>query len=461
MLFKFNALMRRDYKDDYSPYSFSFDMSQDASQYPDTIGNISHGMYITFCNFISIVKKIAEVRYVRDEDEEYDDSKCGLPLSFKNCSIEIEDGIEKLGLYYINDEHKVLTLLCNDQAVKIRYDLIVESEDKSTQVHCGIMARVKCPNICDYLANHLALFMMADRNVQASDKQHEILDEIYDSKSFDEIKEHYSSGLAIVLEMTKTYDVILINCRTSGDIEDPSTYEWLYDRITEYKDKYGFKNRFVNLNFIRDDDFNVSCKFIEEDNPFDKNMLKRLMELYGSVMKEDTLKRLIGLHDTIVNSDSDDPDDMEIGGATAIPLEEGDTPDDIRAKIKAALDARGIGSIVSSDELADKIMEARENQSSGGIYFGSVTASSDGTIGVPDGISLSAEDINYFVNELHNTDKPHALIRATLDKIRENPGLKNVSDELLISILKEAIIEYADPEIMSSLDNFKPDEEDE
>ena len=106
-------------------------------------------------------------------------------------------------------------------------------------------------------------------------------------------------------------------------------------------------------------------------------------------------------------------------------------------------------------------MEARENQSKGGIYFGSLTANDDGTINKPDGISLSAEDINYFVNELHNTDRPHALIKATLAKIRENPGCKYVSVGILLHILKEAIIEYADPEIMSSLDNFKPDEEDE
>ena len=447
MLFKFNALMRRDYKDDYTPYGFSFDMSQDISQYPDTIGNISHGMYYVFTRFISIMKKIAEVKDAQSEDEEYDPNNYGLPLHFKSCSLDIEDGIEKLGLYYINDEHSVLTLLCNDQAVKIRYDLIVESEDKSTRINCGIMARIKCPNICEYLANQLVIFMMVDRNIQANeDKQNKTLDEIYDRKSLDEIREHYSSGLGIVFEMTKDFDVVLINCRKSGNIEDAASYEWLYDRIDEYKNTYGFKNRFVDLNFIRDPDFEVSVNnFDEEEDPFEhRNLLKHLQEL----------------HDMIVNSDSDDPETIA-EGATAIPLEEDDSPDDIKAKIKAALDAKGIGRLVSSDELADKIMEARENQSKGGIYFGSLTANDDGTINKPDGISLSAEDINYFVNELHNTDRPHALIKATLAKIRENPGCKYVSDGILLHILKEAIIEYADPEIMSSLDNFKPDEEDE
>ena len=447
MLFKFNALMRRDYKDDYSPYSFSFDMSQDISQYPDTIGNISHGMYYVFTRFLSMMKKIAEVKDVQSEDEEYDENNYGLPLHFKSCSLEIEDGIEKLGLYYINDEHNVLTLLCNDQAIKIRYDLIVESEDKSTKVNCGIMARIKCPNICEYLANRLVIFMMSDRNIQMNeDKQSKTLDEIYDRKSLDEIRDHYSSGLSIVFEMTKDFDAILINCRKSGAIEDASSYEWIYDRIDEYKSTYGFKNRFVDLNFIRDTDFEVSAhNFDEEEDPFERtNMIKHLQKL----------------HDMIVNSDSDDPEAIT-SGATAIHLEEDDSPDDIKAKIKATLDAKGIGMLVNSDELADKIMDARESQGKGGIYFGSLTANSDGTINKPDGISLSSEDINYFVNELHNTDRPHALIKATLDKIRENPGLKYVSDEILLQILKEAIIEYADPEIMANLDNFKPDEEDE
>ena len=172
------------------------------------------------------------------------------------------------------------------------------------------------------------------------------------------------------------------------------------------------------------------------------------------------IEKLKELHDMIVNSDSDDPETIS-GGVTAIPLEEGDTPDDVRAKIKEALDAKGFGKILDSDTIVDKIMEARENQSTGGVYFGSISAGPDGEISRPNGISLSAENINYFINELHNTDRPHALIKATLNKIRENPGLKDVSDELLISILKEAIIEYADPEIMSNLDNFKPDKEDE
>ena len=445
MLFKVNALMRRDYKDDYSPYSFSFDMSQDISQYPDIIGNISHGMYYTFISFLSMMKKIAEVKDIRD-GEEYDEEDYGLPLYFKSCSLEIEDGTEKLGLYYINDEYRVLTLLCNDQAVKIRYDLIVESEDKSTQVHCGIMARIKCPNICEYLDNQLVIFTVKNRDVRVNDKQSAVLDDIYDRESFAELRDHYNPGLSVVLEMTKDFDVILINCRKSGDVEDPYTYEWICDRIDVYKSTYGIKNRLVSLNFIRDPDFNVSAhNFIEEMN---------------SVERASILKNLQELHDMIVNSDSDDSE--TIGeGVTAIPLEEDDSPDDIKAKIKAALDAKGIGRLVSSDELADKIMDARENQSKGGIYFGSLTANTDGTINKPDGISLSAEDINYFINELHNTDRPHALIKATLAKIRENPGCKYVSDEILLHILKEAIIEYADPEIMSNLDNFKPDEEDE
>ena len=445
MLFKFNALMRRDYKDDYSPYSFSFDMSQDISQYPDTIGNISHGMYHVFTSFLSMMKRIAEVKDMRD-DTEYDENNYGLPLYFKSCSLEIEDGIEKLGLYYLNETHTTLTLLCNDQATRIRYDFIVESDDKSAQIHCGVVARIKCPNICDYLANRLVVFMMADRNVQSNEKQNEIMDNIYDSDSYTKIRDFYSPGLSVVLEMTKTYDVILINCRKSGDIEDASTYEWICDHIDAYKSTYKFKNRFTNLNFIRDPDFDVSAhNFDEEEDPFERT---------------DMLKRLKELHDMIINSDSDDPETIS-EGVTAIPLDVGDTSDDIRAKIKEALDAKGFGKILDSDAIVDKIMEAKENKSPGGIYFGSISASPDGEISRPDGISLSAENINYFINELHNTDRPHALIKATLDKIRENPGLKNVSDELLISILKEAIIEYADPEIMSSLDNFKPDEEDE
>lgn len=446
MLFKFNALMRRDYKDDYSPYSFSFDMSQDISQYPDTIGNISHSMYYTFYHFISLMKKIAGMSDMRDDDEEYDEDDYGLPLYFKSCSLEIEDGIEKLGLYYLNETHTTLTLLCNDQAIRIRYDLTIESEDKSAQIHCGVMARVKCPNICEYLDNQLVVFMMKNRDVRSNDKQTKTMEKIYDSKSIDELRDHYSSGLGVVLEMTKEYDVILVNCRKSGDIEDASTYEWLYDRINEYKNTYGFNNRFANLNFIRDPDFNVSASsFDEEENPFERT---------------NTLMRLKELHDMIVNSNSDDSDIIS-EGVTAIPLDEGDTPDDVRAKIKEALDAKGFGKILDSDAIVDKIMEAKENQNPGGIYFGSISAGPDGEISRPDGISLSAENINYFINELHNTDRPHALIKATLDKIRENPGLKYVSDGLLLSILKEAIIEYADPEIMSSLDNFKPDEEDE
>ena len=445
MLFKVNALMRRDYKDDYSPYSFSFDMGQDISQYPDIVGNISHGMYFAFNAFISMLKKIAEVKDMRDEDE-YEYDSYGLPLHFKSFSVEIEDGIEKLGLYYLNESHTTLTLLCNDQATRIRYDLIVESDDKSAQIHCGVMARIKCPNICEYLANQLVIFMMPDRNVQTSSKQGEYMDALYDDDtSIEWLKERYSTGLSIVLSMNKKYDVILINCRKSGNVEDDSTFEWLEDKLDEFKNTYGFANRFVNLNFIYDDDFSRSCKYNQEGSPMARTQM---------------IEKLKELHDMIVNSDSDDPETIS-GGVTAIPLEEGDTPDDVRAKIKEALDAKGFGKILDSDTIVDKIMEARENQSTGGVYFGSISAGPDGEISRPNGISLSAENINYFINELHNTDRPHALIKATLNKIRENPGLKDVSDELLISILKEAIIEYADPEIMSNLDNFKPDKEDE
>ena len=442
MLFKVNALMRRDYKDDYSPYSFSFDMGQDISQYPDIIGNISHGMYFSFCSFISILKRIAEVKDIRD-DEEYEYEDYGLPLYFKSFEVDVEDGIEKFGIHYINDDHTYLTMVCNDTTIKIRYDLIVDSDDKSTQIHSGVMARIKCPNICDYLANQLMVFMMPDRNVQSSEKQGRDMEKIYDEEILENLKEEkYSSGLGIVLAMNTKYDIILCNCRKSGDVKDDSTFEWMVDKLDEFKNKYGFTHRFVNLNFIYDEDFSRSTQYKEEDSPMNRTKM---------------LEKLRNLRDMIINSD----DDSEIEGVTAIPLEDNDSDDDIRDKIKEALDAKGIGKLVDSDTIVNKIMEARENQSTGGVYFGSISTGPNGEISKPDGISLSAEAINYFINELGKTDKPHALIKATLDKIRENPGLKDVSDELLIAILKEAIIEYADPEIMASLDNFEIDEEDE
>lgn len=436
MLFKFNTLIRRDYKDDYSPYSFSFDMSQDVDNYPDIIGNISHGTYAPFL-MISILRRIAEMGTL-GTDEEYEDGDYGLPLNVKSASLIIEDGIEKFGLKYINDDHTHLMLICNDQEIKIRYDFMVEDSDcSSAKIHCGVAAHLKCPTICDYLANKLVIFKMHTHGVEASDEASATLDSLYDDQETTKLFDTYTRGLSLVLAMSKKYDILLINQRESGDIEDNESFEWLYDAILRYKDEYGFKNRFVELNFIRDKDFEVSARYEGESSNEKNSFIDRLKKIHSMMTDND-----------------------ESEGPIAIPVEDCDDPNEIKAKIKAALEAKGFGMLTNTDNLADQIMSARSsNNGNSGIYFGTISTDPDSDNNTH-GISLSAKDINYFLNELHNTNKPHALIKATLAKIKENKGLQDVSDGIILDILKTAILEYADPEIMASLDNFKPDDND-
>ena len=448
MLFKFNALMRRDYKDDYSPYSFSFDMSQDISQYPDIIGNISHGMYTVFEPLMIMLKRIAEMKRIDvGDDDEYDDDDYGFPLHFKSCSLEVEDGIEKLGLHYINDDHQHLTLKCNDNSIKICYNLITASDDESARINAGVIARIKCPNICDYIANQLVFFAMTNRNFIGTEAQTDYLDTLYDDKLVKSLSEEYSKGLSIVLRMSKKYDVILLNCRNSGDIEDDSTFEWLEDKLHQYADLYKFKNRFTELNFIYDDDFGASCGYFMESSPTARSKM---------------IGELQNLHDLIINGNANEE---IIANPIEISTADCETSDDIKDKIKDALKEQGLDSLFDTDSIAQQIADVKEqtkNDKKGGVFFGSIGASSDGEVSAPEGFRLTAEDINYFINELSNTDKPHTLIKATIDKIKETyPSMKEIPDFVIVNILKEAILDNADPEILTNLDNFKPDKEDE